>query len=306
MNYTNVIEKENSIIIENVKDFNIKQILECGQCFRWEKITDTNYIIVAFRRVIEIIQEGNNVTILNTNMKDFNEIWKGYFDLDTDYSILKSELAKDELLKNCVEFGYGIRVLNQDPFEILLSFIISARNSIPSIMKTIKKISEKWGDRLEYKDNVYYAFPTPQQLKNAELEEIKETGASFRSKYIIDTIAKVNAVIEAKESGNLTDELEQFDLDYIKSLPTDECHKALQNFMGVGAKVADCIMFFSMSKKSAFPVDVWIKRAMIHFYLAPDVSLNKIRVFGREKFGELSGLAQQYLFYYARENNIKV
>lgn len=306
MNYTNVIEKENSIVIENVKDFNIKQILECGQCFRWEKITDTNYIIVAFRRVIEIIQEGNNVTILNTNMKDFNEIWKGYFDLDTDYSILKSELAKDELLKNCVEFGYGIRVLNQDPFEILLSFIISARNSIPSIMKTIKKISEKWGDRLEYKDNVYYAFPTPQQLKNAELEEIKETGASFRSKYIIDTIAKVNAVIEAKESGNLTDELEQFDLDYIKSLPTDECHKALQNFMGVGAKVADCIMFFSMSKKSAFPVDVWIKRAMIHFYLAPDVSLNKIRVFGREKFGELSGLAQQYLFYYARENNIKV
>lgn len=306
MNYTNVIEKENSIVIENVKDFNIKQILECGQCFRWEKITDTNYIIVAFRRVIEIIQEGNNVTILNTNIKDFNEIWKGYFDLDTDYSILKSELAKDELLKNCVEFGYGIRVLNQDPFEILLSFIISARNSIPSIMKTIKKISEKWGDRLEYKDNVYYAFPTPQQLKNAELEEIKETGASFRSKYIIDTIAKVNAVIEAKESGNLTDELEQFDLDYIKSLPTDECHKALQNFMGVGAKVADCIMFFSMSKKSAFPVDVWIKRAMIHFYLAPDVSLNKIRVFGREKFGELSGLAQQYLFYYARENNIKV
>lgn len=306
MNYTNVIEKENSIIIENVKDFNIKQILECGQCFRWEKITDTNYIIVAFRRVIEIIQEGNNVTILNTNIKDFNEIWKGYFDLDTDYSILKSELAKDELLKNCVEFGYGIRVLNQDPFEILLSFIISARNSIPSIMKTIKKISEKWGDRLEYKDNIYYAFPTPQQLKNAELEEIKETGASFRSKYIIDTIAKVNAVIEAKESGNLTDELEQFDLDYIKSLPTDECHKALQNFMGVGAKVADCIMFFSMSKKSAFPVDVWIKRAMIHFYLAPDVSLNKIRVFGREKFGELSGLAQQYLFYYARENNIKV
>lgn len=306
MNYTNIIEKENSIVLENVKDFNIKQILECGQCFRWERISDTNYIIVAYRRVIEVIQEGSTVTILNTNMNDFNEIWKNYFDLDVNYEEVKEELSKDELLKKSVEFGYGIRILNQDPFEMLISFIISARNSIPSIMKTIKKISERWGDRIEYKENIYYAFPTPEQLKEVSLEEIKETGASFRSKYIVDTISKVNAALDAKNNGELTEELEQFDLEYIKSLPVDECHKALQNFMGVGAKVADCIMLFSMSKHSAFPVDVWIKRAMIHFYLAPDVSLNKIRVFGREKFGELAGLAQQYLFYYARENNIKV
>lgn len=306
MNYTNIIEKESSIILENVKDFNIKQILECGQCFRWERISDTNYIIVAYRRVIEVIQDGSQVTILNTNMKDFNEIWKNYFDLNVNYEEVKEELSRDELLKKSVEFGYGIRILNQDPFEMLISFIISARNSIPSIMKTIKKISERWGDKIEYKGNIYYAFPTPEQLNKATLEEIKETGASFRSKYIIDTISKVNAVIEAKNNKALDEELQQFDLEYIKSLPVDECHKALQNFMGVGAKVADCIMLFSMSKHSAFPVDVWIKRAMIHFYLAPDVSLNKIRVFGRDKFGELAGLAQQYLFYYARENNIKV
>ena len=306
MNYTNIIEKENSIVLENVKDFNIKQILECGQCFRWERITDTNYIIVAYRRVIEVIQEGSTVTILNTNMKDFDEIWKDYFDLNVNYEEVKEELSKDELLKKSVEFGYGIRILNQDPFEMLISFIISARNSIPSIMKTIKKISERWGDKIEYRGNIYYAFPTPEQLREVTLEEIKDTGASFRSKYIIDTIAKVNSAIEAKNNGTLNEELQQFDLEYIKSLPVDECHKALQNFMGVGAKVADCIMLFSMGKHSAFPVDVWIKRAMIHFYLAPDVSLNKIRVFGREKFGELAGLAQQYLFYYARENNIKV
>ena len=306
MNYTNIIEKENSIILENVKDFNIKQILECGQCFRWERMTDTDYIIVAYRRVIEVVQEGSTVTILNTNMKDFDEIWKDYFDLNVNYEEVKEELSKDELLKKSVEFGYGIRILNQDPFEMLISFIISARNSIPSIMKTIKKISERWGDKIEYRGNIYYAFPTPEQLREVTLEEIKDTGASFRSKYIIDTIAKVNSAIEAKNHGTLNEELQQFDLEYIKSLPTDECHKALQNFMGVGAKVADCIMLFSMAKKSAFPVDVWIKRAMIHFYLAPDVSLNKIRVFGREKFGELAGLAQQYLFYYARENNIKV
>ena len=99
MNYTNIIEKENSIVLENVKDFNIKQILECGQCFRWEMITDTNYIVVAYRRVIEIIQEDSTVTILNTNINDFNEIWKDYFDLNVNYEEVKIELSKDELLK---------------------------------------------------------------------------------------------------------------------------------------------------------------------------------------------------------------
>ena len=306
MDYREVVEQDNSVIVSGVKNFNIKQILECGQCFRWQRVTDTNYIVVSNRRVIEIIQEDDKVTIHNTNMKDFKEIWEDYFDLNIEYEPLKEELSNDELLKQAIEFGYGIRLLNQDPFEMLISFIISARNSIPSIMKTIKKISEKFGDKIEYKGETYYAFPTPEQLKNATLEDIQETGASFRSKYIIDTINNVNMSLEAKNSGELTDELKVYDLEYIKSLPTDECHAALQAFKGVGAKVADCIMLFSMGKKSAFPVDVWIKRAMIHFYLAPDVSLNKIRVFGRDKFGELSGFAQQYLFYYARENNISV
>ncbi|MFY9534698.1 DNA-3-methyladenine glycosylase family protein [Clostridium sp.] len=306
MDYREIIESNDSVIIKGVKNFNIKQILECGQCFRWQRVTDTDYIVVSNRRVIEIIQEDDEVIIHNTNMNDFKNIWENYFDLNTEYGPLKEELSKDELLKQAIKFGYGIRLLNQDPFEMVISFIISARNSIPSIMKTIKKISEKFGDKIEYKGEIYYAFPTPEQLKNATLEDIQETGASFRSKYIIDTIYNINMALEAKKSGNLTDELKMYDLDYIMSLPTDECHVALQAFKGVGAKVADCIMLFSMGKKSAFPVDVWIKRAMIHFYVAPDVSLNKIRVFGREKFGELSGLAQQYLFYYARENNINV
>ena len=303
MDYKEVIQiDDNSIMIKGVKNFDIKQILECGQCFRWEKISDTNYIVVAYRRVIEIVQNEDEVTIHNTNLSDFEEIWKDYLDLNTNYSELKEELAKDEILRKSVEFGYGIRILNQEPFEMLISFIVSARNSIPAIMKTIKKISERWGDKIEYKGNTYYAFPTPEQIKDATLEEIKDTGASFRSKYILDTIGKVNEALENPDN----EELKIYNLDYIKSLNTDECHVALQQFMGVGAKVADCIMLFSMAKKSAFPVDVWVKRAMIHFYLAPDVSLNKIRVFGRDKFGELSGLAQQYLFYYARENNIKL
>lgn len=306
MDYIKTEENDNSVVIKGVKNFNIKQVLECGQCFRWERITDNNYIVVAKRRVIEVIQNDDEVIIENTNMEDLNNIWIDYFDLNRDYSSIKEELSKDELLKKSVEFGYGIRILNQDPFEMLISFIISARNSIPSIKKTVNKISEKWGDEIEYKGKTYYAFPTPKQLKDATLEEIQDTGASFRSKYIISTIKNVNDAIEAKSNGKLTDDLIKYDLEHIKSLSSNECHIALQNFMGVGAKVADCIMLFSMGKHSAFPVDVWVKRAMIHFYLAPDVSLAKIRVFGREKFGELSGMAQQYLFYYARENSIKI
>lgn len=313
MDFKNVKFIEDKAILEEVKNFDIKQILECGQCFRWDKISDTEYIVVAFGRVIEISQKGNEVTIHNTNEEDFNNIWLHYFDLETNYDEIKDNLSKDEILRKSIEYGYGIRILNQDPFEMLISFIISARNSIPSIKKTVKRICEKWGDKITYKDNEYYTFPKPEQIASATLEEIQETGASFRSKYIVDTVKKVNEALATKKDYEANKdkyderpEVLDYDLEYIKDLNDDECHIALQKFMGVGAKVADCIMLFSMKKKSAFPVDVWVKRAMIHFYVAPDVSLNKMRVFARDKFGKYSGMAQQYLFYYARENKIEV
>lgn len=294
MDYKEVTYKEDRIIIEKVKNFNIKQIVECGQCFRWEKISDYNYIGVAYGKVIEVLQEEENVTIFNSNEEDFKNIWIKYFDLERDYSTIKKVLSTDKILSESVKYGYGIRILNQEPFEMLISFIISARNSIPSIMKTIKKISEKFGTSIEYKGKNYYSFPKLDEIKDATLDEIKETGASFRSKYIIDTIEKVN------QGGS------EYDLNFIEGLSDDECHNALQIFKGVGAKVADCIMLFSMGKTSAFPVDVWVKRAMIYYYKAEDGLLNKIRIFGREKFKELSGFAQQYLFYNARENKIKI
>ena len=308
MDYRHIKINEDSIVIEGVKNFKLKQTFECGQCFRFHKISDTNYITVAFERVIELEEDGDNIIIYNSNEDDVKNIWIKYFDLERDYSAIKEELAKDDLLKKSVEFGPGIRILNQDPFEILISFIVSARNSIPSIMKTINKISAKWGRKIEYKGEIYYAFPTVEQIKDASLEEIQETGASFRSKYIIDTIGNVYKSMDAAKNGSEEEkeEYKKYNLDYIKSLSDDDCHKALQEFKGVGAKVADCIMLFSMEKYSAFPVDVWVKRAMIYFYGAEDASLNKIRIFARNKFGKLSGFAQQYLFYYARENKIKV
>ena len=286
MDYKRISVNDDYIVIEDVKNFKLKQTFECGQCFRFDKISDTNYVIVAFERVIELEEDGNDIKIYNSNEEDVKNIWINYFDLERNYADIKEELAKDDLLRKCVEFGHGIRILNQDPFEILISFIISARNSIPSIMKTINKISAKWGREIEYKGKVYYAFPTIEQIRDASLEEIQETGASFRSKYIVDTISNVYNSYKAKKEGNQEqiEELRKYDLDYIKSLSDDECHTALQEFKGVGAKVADCIMLFSMEKYSAFPVDVWVKRAMIYFYGAEDASLNKIRIFARNKF----------------------
>ncbi|SHJ71712.1 N-glycosylase/DNA lyase [Clostridium cavendishii DSM 21758] len=314
MDFEKIEYCEDKVIIKNATSFNIKQTFECGQCFRWEKQDNGNYIGVAYGKVLELEQKDNDVIIHNTNKEDFENIWFKYFDLARDYNEIKEELSKDELLKKAVEYGYGIRILNQEPFELVISFIISARNSIPVISKTIKKISEKWGKEIEYKGKKYYAFPTEEEFSKVTVDEIRETGASFRSKYIYDTVAKIyecNNLKQGKskeeiESLRASDERLNYDLEYIYNLSDDDCHVALQKFMGVGAKVADCIMLFSMEKHSSFPVDVWVKRAMQHFYLAPDVSLNKIRIFARDKFKELSGCAQQYLFYYAREKNIKV
>ncbi|OVE64749.1 8-oxoguanine DNA glycosylase [Clostridium diolis] len=308
MDYKSVEFYDNYLIIKELRNFKLKHIFECGQIFRFEEVAENDFIVIAFGRLIEVKEEGNDVIIYNSTKEDFQNIWLKYFDLDRDYSVIKDELSKDVLLKQSIEFGYGVRVLNQDPFEMLLSFIISARNNIPSIKKTVNKISNKWGKEIIYKDKTYYAFPNIDEIKGATLEEIQETGASFRSKYIFDTIKNVFNSKSGK--GNLktndTNEYIKYDLDYIKNLDDDECHNALQEFKGVGSKVADCIMLFSMEKTSAFPVDVWVKRAMIHFYGAEDASLNKIRIFGRNKFGKLAGFAQQYLFYYARENKISV
>lgn len=308
MDYKEIKFYDNYVLIKELKNFKLKHIFECGQIFRFWEIEENKFIVIAFGKLIEINEEGNDVIIYNTTEEDFNNIWLKYFDLDRDYSIIKEELSKDPLLKQSIEFGYGVRVLNQDPFEMLLSFIISARNNIPSIKKTVNKISTKWGRKIEYKGEVYHAFPSIYDIKDATLEEIQETGASFRSKYIVDTIKNVYSA--TKENNNLDIDKEnlisKYNLDYIKNLSDDDCHGALQEFKGVGSKVADCIMLFSMEKTSAFPVDVWVKRAMIHFYGAEDSSLNKIRIFARNKFGKLAGFAQQYLFYYARENKIKI
>ncbi len=302
MDFNYVDDFENGIIIKNVRNFELAHIFECGQCFRWYKEENGNYIGVSFGKVIEVEKKEDDVILYNTSQQDFKEIWGDYFDLYRDYNEIKNILSKDPVLKKAIEFGVGMRLLKQDPFELIVSFIISANNRIPMIQRTIKNISEKWGEPLEYKNRIYYSFPKIDKLKEATLEELASCGTGFRNKYIKDTVSKIYY------NGTKTNENydEKYDINWIKDQEDEVCHKELQKFMGIGPKVSDCIMLFSMQKYSAFPVDVWVKRAMNYFYLAPDVSLKKIRDFGISKFGKLSGFAQQYLFYYARENNIKL
>lgn len=285
-----VIDGFPTVIVKDIENFELAHIFECGQCFRWNKTKNGSYIGVAFGRVIEVEKKDSDIYIYNSTEEDFQKIWVEYFDLYRDYSEIKNILKKDSLLEKSVIFGEGIRLLQQEPLEIIISFITSANNRIPMIKRAIENISKAWGEPLEYKGKTYYAFPTIEKLKDVKEEDIEPCGVGFRGKYIVDTVNKIYR--------------NEYDIEQIKSATDDECHKQLQNFMGIGPKVADCIMLFSMGKYSAFPVDVWVKRAMQHFYLAPDVSLKKIRDFGRDKFGPLSGFAQQYLFYYARENNI--
>ncbi len=292
IDYESVEEVKEGVLIKKVRNFELKDIFDCGQCFRWNKTENGSYIGVAYGKVIEVEKIKEDVMIYNTNMDEFYKIWEEYFDLKRDYKKIKDKLSEDPILKEAVRFGEGIRILRQEPFEITLSFIISANNRIPMIKKVINNISEKWGEEIIYKGKSYFSFPTMEQLKEATIEELEGCSAGFRAKYIKDTVSK----IYNKEQ----------DLEYIKTLDDDQCHDAMKEFNGIGPKVSDCIILFSMQKYSAFPVDVWVKRAMQHFYVAPDVSLPKIRIFAREKFGELSGFAQQYLFFYARENNIKI
>jgi len=292
MDYKSIESFDEGIIIKDVENFELDHIFECGQCFRWNKAPNGNYIGVAYGKVIEVEKNDTEVKIYNINEEEFNLLWCDYFDLKRDYSVIKKEFMKDSLLKKSVDFGYGIRLLQQEPFELTMSFIISSNNRIPMIKRAINNLSKKWGQVIEYKGETYYTFPTAEGLEGASLEEIQSCGLGFRSKYVKDTVHRVY-------SGEVN-------LESIKSEEDDVCHEELKKLNGIGPKVSDCIMLFSMQKYSAFPVDVWVKRAMQFFYLAPDVSLPKIRIFARDKFENTAGFAQQYLFYYARENNIKI
>lgn len=278
----------NKIIIENLEEFNITHILECGQVFRFNKLED-GYLVISGSNCAKITQKENSYEITCSDINYFIN----YFDLDTNYTQIKASLSKYSELKPMLEYGYGLRILKQDPSEMIISFIISANNNIKRIQKAVNGISEKFGKLCEFNGIKYYSFPTINELKIATEEDFKNLGTGYRAKYLASAVK----------------ELENLDYKKIGEMTSDDASKILLNIKGVGQKVCDCILLFGFNKQDCFPVDTWIRKVYFNHFNSIEkeyqdkISEKQIRKDLVDIFKNLSGYAQQYLFYY--ERNLK-
>ena len=286
--------EEQKYIIKNQNSFELKDIFECGQCFRWNEQEDGSYTGVIKNGIINVKKEDETITFTGICDKNIEEVVNEYFNLKRDYEKIKEQLGNvDEYLKTSIQYGKGIRILNQDLWETIISFIISANNNIPRIKGIIERISQKYGNEIEWNGKKYYTFPTYEQLKDVTIQEYRNLGLGFRDIRLYET----TQMILNKE----------VDLEKLKNNPnTQEVRNELLRLSGVGPKVADCILLFSDLKRfDVFPIDVWVRRVMNDLYIKEDdetkVSKVKIEKLAEEKFGDLKGLAQQYLFYWKRE-----
>lgn len=284
--------EKNNIILHNVPDFDLTHIFECGQAFRFDKVDTNTYAGVAFGKALTVSQSDDSVILYNTSYEDYKTVWHSFFDLDNDYSKIKSSLACDDYMQEATAFGNGIRILRQDLWETIISFIISASNNVPRIKGIIERLCQNFGDEIKYMNNTYYSFPTPQKLASLTLEDLSVIRAGFRDKYILDAAKKIY-------SGEIL-------LDDIKSMSTPDAKNALMRINGIGNKVSDCILLFGLGRQDSFPVDVWIKRIMEYCYFDTEQPISVISEYAEKKFGVLGGYAQQYLFFWAREKKIGI
>ena len=284
----------NKEICLRTKCFNLKYTLECGQCFRWQKIDENEYIGVIKDRVLKVRQEENRLYISSNIIKNLEEVVKEYFDLNKDYTRIEKDISCiDKHVREAVKNSSGIRILNQDFFETLISYIISANNNIKRISKSVNEISKKYGKKVIFEGNDYYLFPTPKELRNVTIKEYRECGVGFRDSYIFNTVKEIN-------DGD-------FDISSINKLDTKDLREILLKRKGVGPKVADCILLFSCKKGEVFPIDVWVERVMSVLYFKESNGRMKkkdILKYAEENFGTYSGIVQQHLFYNMREKMI--
>lgn len=287
--------KEQKYIIESPNSFELKDIFDCGQCFRWNKENDDSYTGIWKNNVVNVKKENDTIIFTGvSSAENFEEEINKYFDMNRDYEEIKEKLSKiDENMKTSIEYGKGIRILNQELWETIISFIISANNNIPRIKGIIERLSKNYGKKIEWNGKEYYTFPTPEELKNVTVEEYRSLGLGFRDIRLYET----TKMILDKE----------IDLEKLQNNPnTIEVREKLLSLSGVGPKVADCILLFSTLKRfEVFPIDVWVRRVMNDLYIKNEdenkVSKKQIENLAKDKFGDLAGLAQQYLFYWRRE-----
>lgn len=285
------------IKIEELSDFSVKQILDCGQIFRYFLLDDKNAVIISKDKFAVVKEYGANATVYT----DDKNYFYNYFDLNNDYGVIKNELKKDEFLAPCCKACYGIRILKQDFFEMLVSFIISANNNIPRIKKSVNYLSERFGkkycvkcgelddflcDICEVKNGVvtYYAFPTLQELKRATIEDFVDAGLGYRAVQLYDTIQKIT----------------ENDLIAFKKKSNKDKFEWLLSLKGVGEKVANCVMLFAEGDTTSFPVDTWINKVYNDITRTKNTNRKEIEKILKNKYGKYSGYAQQYFFYYYR------
>ena len=285
-------EKGTSFVkINNLAYFDVGAVFDCGQAFRFMPIEGSAHKCefggVAFGKYITVAQDENGITIYGTDEEDFEKIWINYLGLDFDIESARSDIlsrSDNPALREAVEYGKGIRILRQEMWETLCSFIISQNNNIPRIRGLIGTISKKLGAKAECPAELserageVYAFPTPEAIVSAGVDALREMKFGFRAPYIFDAAEKV-------AGGEL-------DLNAVRAAETTaEAAEMLMKIKGVGPKVAACTLLFGFDRTDAFPVDVWVKRVIEKYFTAP---------FDAASLGAYAGLAQQYLFYYER------
>lgn len=271
--------KNNNTYLFLTDPFSLPQTLDCGQAFRFEPLNDTKWCGIACDRYLEIEKLPDGAVVLyNVSQKEFEDIWCDYFDLNRNYSKIIEEISKNEVLRTASEYGKGIRVLNQPPWETLCSFIISQNNNIKRIKGIIGRLCETYGEKIEGG----YTFPAAQTLAKLEVEDLAPLRSGFRAKYIIDAARRV-------ASGEV-------DLFALQNMPYEDAKNELLKIKGVGPKVADCALLFSHRHIEALPKDVWIKRALQVLFGGelPEVAV------------PYAGIVQQYIFFYARETKLKI
>ncbi len=265
---------KNEYVIASAVELDIKKTFECGQCFRWSADANGVYFGVADGKALKIWQDAGQI-VCNAQDEDIS-FWRSYFDLDTDYENSSLCFTQPEYLKVCADFGKGIRILRQEPWEALCSFIISQCNNIPRIKKIISTLCSCFGEELEYG---LYSFPTPAALAVLSEKDLAPLRSGYRAAYILNA---ARAICE----GSL-------DLDTLALMPSEEAFAQIKKIHGIGDKVANCFMLYGLHRMDRFPIDVWMKRALERHFP---------KDFDPAALGSYAGLAQQYIFYYARTN----
>lgn len=255
----------------------------CGQCFRFFKEGE-DYVGVAHGRVIRVEKREHGMILHNAEAEDA-ALWREYFDLGRSYHAIESAFMQDAVLRKTIPAARGMRLLNQDPFETIITFIISANNNVGRIQKIVERICACCGKEIIYKGRKYHAFPEPEALAGLSEEKLRELGAGYRAPYLAETARRI---------------AEGYDIHQFYEMDYDAAKKELCTLKGVGTKVADCILLFAYQKKNAFPLDVWIKRMLGELYgFVPKNSEDAVK-FAEKTFGKNAGIAQQYLFHYMR------